>query len=137
MLVGALALGACSNSGPVSEFSSAPDGVKQANWDEYCRYSRELLRSITAHNNGTLADELFVVALGRYREGFDRIAELMPDHGSQVGKIVAALDRLQLGANHEHSHAHGDDEAHKDDPPLDDSGVRAAVDALPSCAKAP
>ena len=135
LLIGTVALGACSSS-PKGAFT-APSGAEQAAWDEYCRFSGALIRSLDTHADGTVGDEVFAVALGRYREGLARIAESMSDRGSEVGTIVETIDRLRLMVNHEHSHGHGEVETHEDEPPLDVSEVRAAVDALPECVEAP
>jgi hypothetical protein len=136
VLAAAVALGACSSS-PKGEFT-APDGVNQSPWDEYCRHSTELIGSLDDHAGGTLEDREFVLALTRYRDGLAGDPTQIPDLGPKVTNIVEELERLRLMANHAHGHGHGDERADEhEEAQLDDSEVRAAVDALPECVKTP
>jgi hypothetical protein len=126
-LLVAIGITGCSSTGPPGEYT-APDGVKQGAWDEYCRYAVELTRSISRHAVGTLEDEVFGVALRQYRDGLVRDAGEMPSLGSKVEEIIYSIDRLHLQVVHELGHEHSNEEA-----PLNYSEVRAAVDALPAC----
>jgi hypothetical protein len=136
----AVAMGACSDGDSPSEFTRAPDGVNQGDWDSYCGHSRELTRSLRAHAAGDLDDDAFMAVLGQHREQLERDSERMRDLGAEVEAIVGTIDRLRLVVNHEHGHGHGTGtgtgtDAVVEEPPLDDTEVHVAIGALPSCDK--